>query len=81
MLAHLLKLIWKRKSRNLLIMLEIALAFVLVFGVVAFATRSAHVAIISICHFAGSVHYATHYPYFQTGKMGCFFFNARYDTL
>lgn len=41
MLAHLLKLIWKRKSRNLLIMLEIALAFVLVFGVVAFATRSA----------------------------------------
>lgn len=41
MLAHLLKLIWKRKSRNLLIMLEIALAFVLVFAVVAFATRSA----------------------------------------
>lgn len=41
MLAHLLKIIWKRKTRNLLLMLEIALAFVLVFAVVAFATRSA----------------------------------------
>ncbi len=41
MIAHLLKIIWKRKSRNLLLMLEIALAFVLVFAVVAFAARSA----------------------------------------
>jgi putative ABC transport system permease protein len=41
MLAHLLKLVWKRKTRNLLLTLEIALAFVLVFAVLAFATRSA----------------------------------------
>jgi len=39
MLRHLLKLIWKRKSRNLMLSLEILLAFVLVFAVAAFAVR------------------------------------------
>jgi putative ABC transport system permease protein len=39
MLRHLLKLIWQRKSRNLLLSLEILLAFVLVFAVAAFAAR------------------------------------------
>lgn len=39
MLAHLLKLIWKRKTRNLLLTAEILLAFVLVFAVAAFGTR------------------------------------------
>lgn len=39
MLRHLLKLIWKRKSRNLLLSLEILLAFVLVFALAAFAAR------------------------------------------
>ena len=40
MLRHLLKLIWKRKSRNLMLTLEILLAFVLVFAIAAFAARS-----------------------------------------
>jgi putative ABC transport system permease protein len=39
MLRHLLKLLWKRKSRNLMLSLEILLAFVLVFAVAAFAVR------------------------------------------
>lgn len=40
MLHHLLKLIWQRKTRNLMLSLEILLAFVLVFAIAAFATRS-----------------------------------------
>ena len=40
MLRHLLKLIWKRKSRNLMLSLEILLAFVVVFAIAAFAIRS-----------------------------------------
>jgi putative ABC transport system permease protein len=40
MLRHLLKLIWKRKSRNLMLTLEILLAFVLVFAIAAFGARS-----------------------------------------
>lgn len=40
MLRHLLKLIWKRKTRNLMLSLEILLAFVIVFAVAAFATRN-----------------------------------------
>ncbi len=40
MLRHLLKLIWKRKSRNLMLSLEILLAFVVVFAISAFALRS-----------------------------------------
>jgi putative ABC transport system permease protein len=39
MLRHLLKLTWKRKSRNLMLSLEILLAFAVVFGVAAFALR------------------------------------------
>ena len=39
MLRHLLKLIWQRKSRNLMLSLEILLAFVLVFALAAFAAR------------------------------------------
>jgi len=39
MLRHLLKLTWKRKSRNLMLSLEILLAFAIVFGVAAFALR------------------------------------------
>ena len=39
MLRHLLKLLWKRKSRNLMLSLEILLAFVLVFAVAAAAVR------------------------------------------
>ena len=41
MFAHLLKLIWKRKTRNLLLSLEIFLAFAIVFAIAAFALRSA----------------------------------------
>ncbi len=41
MMHHMLKLIWKRKSRNLLLTLEIALAFMVVFALCAFATRLA----------------------------------------
>ena len=39
MLRHLLKLTWKRKSRNLMLSLEILLAFAVVFGIAAFALR------------------------------------------
>jgi putative ABC transport system permease protein len=39
MLRHLLKLTWKRKSRNLMLSLEILLAFAVVFGVAAFGLR------------------------------------------
>ena len=40
MLHHLLKLIWKRKSRNMMLSLEILLAFMVVFAIVAFAVRN-----------------------------------------
>jgi putative ABC transport system permease protein len=40
MFRHLLKLIWKRKARNLMLSLEILLAFVIVFAIAAFATRN-----------------------------------------
>jgi putative ABC transport system permease protein len=40
MLRHLMKLIWKRKSRNMMLSLEILLAFAVVFGIAAFAVRS-----------------------------------------
>jgi putative ABC transport system permease protein len=39
MLRHLLKLTWKRKSRHLMLSLEILLAFAIVFGIAAFALR------------------------------------------
>jgi putative ABC transport system permease protein len=39
MFRHLLKLTWKRKSRNLLLSLEILIAFAIVFGVAAFGLR------------------------------------------
>jgi putative ABC transport system permease protein len=39
MLRHLLRLTWKRKSRNLMLSLEILLAFVIVFGIAAFGLR------------------------------------------
>jgi putative ABC transport system permease protein len=41
MLRHILKLVWKRKTRNALLSLEILLAFVLVFAVVAMGVRYA----------------------------------------
>ena len=40
MLRHLLKLTWKRKSRNLMLSLEILLAFAIVFAISAFAIRN-----------------------------------------
>jgi putative ABC transport system permease protein len=40
MLRHLCKLTWKRKSRNLMLSLEILLAFAIVFAIAAFALRS-----------------------------------------
>jgi putative ABC transport system permease protein len=40
MLRHLLQLTWKRKSRNLMLSLEILLAFAIVFGIAAAALRS-----------------------------------------
>jgi putative ABC transport system permease protein len=40
MLRHLLKLTWKRKSRNLMLSLEILLAFAIVFGIAAFGLRN-----------------------------------------
>jgi putative ABC transport system permease protein len=40
MLRHLLKLTWKRKSRNLMLSLEILLAFAIVFAIAAFGLRS-----------------------------------------
>ena len=39
MFRHLLKLSWKRKSRNLMLSLEILIAFAIVFGVAAFGLR------------------------------------------
>ncbi|MFC5479288.1 ABC transporter permease [Massilia suwonensis] len=39
MFRHLLKLTWKRKSRNLMLSLEILLAFAIVFAVAAFGLR------------------------------------------
>ena len=39
MLRHLLQLTWKRKSRNLMLSLEILLAFAIVFGIAAFGLR------------------------------------------
>jgi len=41
MFRHLLKLTWKRKSRNLMLSLEILLAFAIVFAVTAFGLRYA----------------------------------------
>lgn len=40
MLRHLLKLIWKRKTRNMMLSLEILLAFVIVFAIAAFSARN-----------------------------------------
>jgi putative ABC transport system permease protein len=40
MLRHLMKLIWKRKGRNLMLSLEILLAFIIVFAIAAFGLRS-----------------------------------------
>ena len=40
MLRHLLKLIWKRKSRNVMLTLEILLAFLVLFAIAAFGVRS-----------------------------------------
>ena len=39
MLRHLMKLIWKRKSRNLMLSLEILLAFVVIFAISAVSVR------------------------------------------
>ncbi len=39
MLRHMLKLIWKRKGRNLMLSLEILIAFLIVFAVSAFGMR------------------------------------------
>jgi putative ABC transport system permease protein len=39
MLRHLLKLTWKRKSRNLMLSLEILIAFAIVFGIAALGLR------------------------------------------
>jgi putative ABC transport system permease protein len=39
MLRHLLKLTWRRKSRNLMLSLEILIAFAIVFGISAFGLR------------------------------------------
>jgi putative ABC transport system permease protein len=39
MLRHLLKLTWKRKTRNLMLSLEILLAFAIVFAIAAFGLR------------------------------------------
>lgn len=40
MFRHLMKLIWKRKGRNLMLSLEILIAFVIVFAIAAFGLRS-----------------------------------------
>jgi putative ABC transport system permease protein len=40
MLRHLMKLIWKRKTRNVMLTLEILLAFVLLFAIAAFGVRN-----------------------------------------
>jgi putative ABC transport system permease protein len=40
MFRHLLKLTWKRKARNLMLSLELLLAFAIVFAITAFAVRS-----------------------------------------
>jgi putative ABC transport system permease protein len=40
MLHHLLKLTWKRKSRNVMLSLEILIAFAIVFAIAAFGLRS-----------------------------------------
>jgi putative ABC transport system permease protein len=40
MFRHLLKLTWKRKTRNLMLSLEILLAFAIVFAIAAFAARN-----------------------------------------
>ena len=39
MFAHLLKMVWKRKGRNLMLSLEIMLAFILVFAIAAVGVR------------------------------------------
>jgi putative ABC transport system permease protein len=39
MFRHMMKLVWKRKARNLMVSLEILIAFVLVFGAAAFGAR------------------------------------------
>lgn len=43
MLRHLLKLVWKRKGRNLMLSLEILIAFAIVFAVAALALRYAQI--------------------------------------
>jgi putative ABC transport system permease protein len=40
MFRHLLKLTWKRKTRNMMLSLELLLAFAIVFAITAFAVRS-----------------------------------------
>jgi putative ABC transport system permease protein len=44
MFQHLLKLIWKRKTRNVMLSLEILLAFIIVFGIAAAGLRYLQVA-------------------------------------
>lgn len=43
MLRHLLKLVWKRKGRNLMLSVEILIAFAIVFAVAALALRYAQI--------------------------------------
>jgi putative ABC transport system permease protein len=40
MLRHIFKLVWKRKSRNMMLSLEILLAFIVVFAIAAFGVRN-----------------------------------------
>ncbi len=43
MIGHLLKLIWKRKGRNVMLSLEILIAFIIVFAIAAAAVRYAQI--------------------------------------
>jgi len=78
MLRHLLKLTWKRKSRNLMLSLEILIAFAIVFGVAAFGARYAQLYRMPLGFDATDVWSVT----IQAGDNGKTRFDAAvYDTL
>lgn len=66
MFRHLLQLTWKRKTRNLMLSLEILLAFCIVFGVAAFGLRYTQLYDMPLGFDAGDVWSVT----IQTGDNG-----------
>jgi putative ABC transport system permease protein len=65
MLRHMMKLIWKRKSRNLMLSLEILVAFVIVFGIAAAGAR-----LVQLYHLPVGFDYQDRWAVRMTGGAG-----------